>query len=261
MPNALLQGFSRTGHDATTRATPSHRHRFCDSLPESIDVNQVGIEAQLCAVGDECVWRSDTRLAPTRANRVSLDAPPLESDLLANNTSRAAPPTGAPSLEPDPSNPTIQQDRLWSDGHWTAKVIKNEDDDGWAVAMTPIGQSEPALVGPWTMGRDKKNPKPLDTAAFATLVKTASEVIRRHQQQAHDALHKSTKVATASGRVRVQFDIVPDEDSPHAHLSAFDDSGTELARVRVPVTHRFSHDSASAWVASGYASLDSPESN
>ena len=47
-------------------------------------------------------------------------------------------------------------------------VIKNEDDDGWAVAMTPDGQAEPALVGPWTMGRDKKNPKPLDSSAFST---------------------------------------------------------------------------------------------
>ena len=76
---------------------------------------------------------------------------------------------------------TIQEPRCWSDGRWTAQVIKNEDDDGWAVAMTPDGQVEPALVGPWTMGRDKKNPKPLDTAAFHTLVKTAAEFVRRHE--------------------------------------------------------------------------------
>ncbi len=65
----------------------------------------------------------------------------------------------------------IKQDRLWADNGWTARVIKNEDDDGWAVAMTRDGEAEPALVGPWTMGRDKKNPKPLDTSAFNTLVK------------------------------------------------------------------------------------------
>ena len=41
--------------------------------------------------------------------------------------------------------------------------------------MIKQGEPEPALVGPWTMGRDKKNPKPLDTAAFHTLVKTASK--------------------------------------------------------------------------------------
>ncbi|MBL8524941.1 MAG: hypothetical protein JNN20_14720, partial [Betaproteobacteria bacterium] len=76
----------------------------------------------------------------------------------------------------------IQEPRLWRDDGWTARVIKNEDDDGWAVEMTKDGEPEPALVGPWTMGRDKKNPKPLDAAAFHTLVKTAYEVRRRHEQ-------------------------------------------------------------------------------
>ena len=28
--------------------------------------------------------------------------------------------------------------------------------------MTGEGESEPVLIGPWTMGRDKKNPKPID---------------------------------------------------------------------------------------------------
>jgi hypothetical protein len=56
------------------------------------------------------------------------------------------------------------------------------------------GEAEPALVGPWTMGRDKKNPKPLDTNAFNTLVKTASEVLRRHEQQLHAQLHKQFDV-------------------------------------------------------------------
>ena len=57
----------------------------------------------------------------------------------------------------------IHEDRLWRDNGWTARVIKNEDDDGWAVEMIQAGETEPALVGPWTMGRDKKNPKPLDS--------------------------------------------------------------------------------------------------
>ena len=74
---------------------------------------------------------------------------------------------------PDIPAASIQQPRLWQDDGWTARVIKNEDDDGWAVEMTKDGEPEPALVGPWTMGRDKKNPKPLDATAFHTLVKTA----------------------------------------------------------------------------------------
>ena len=70
-----------------------------------------------------------------------------------------------------PDTPFPQEDRLWQNEQWTAQVIKNEDDDGWAVAMYKDGASEPALVGPWTMGRDKKNPKPLDATAFYYLGK------------------------------------------------------------------------------------------
>src|SRR5688572_20696187 len=77
----------------------------------------------------------------------------------------------------EPEDALIQEDRVWQGQGWTARVIKNEDDDGWAVAMIKDGEPEPALVGPWTMGRDKKNPKPLDISAFHTLVKTANEVI------------------------------------------------------------------------------------
>ena len=65
---------------------------------------------------------------------------------------------------------TIHEPTLWRDNGWTAKVVKNEDDEGWAVEMIKDGEPEPALVGPWTMGRDKRNPKPLDSAAFHTLV-------------------------------------------------------------------------------------------
>ena len=108
----------------------------------------------------------------------------------------------------------ITEPRLWRDNGWTARVIKNEDDDGWAVAMIKDGEAEPALVGPWTMGRDKKNPKPLDTAAFNTLVKTASEVIRRHEQQLHAQLHREVHVQLPEGRVLFTLDIVPDEDDP-----------------------------------------------
>ena len=84
----------------------------------------------------------------------------------------------------------VNEDRVWQDNGWTARVVKNEDDEGWAVEMIKDGEPEPALVGPWTMGRDKKNPKPLDVAAFNTLVKTASEVLRRHEQQLHAKHHR-----------------------------------------------------------------------
>ena len=149
---------------------------------------------------------------------------------------------------PDP----IHEDRVWSDERWTARVIKNEDDDGWAVAMFLQGQSEPALVGPWTMGRDKKNPKPLDAAAFNTLVKTASEFIRRSEQQRHAELNKSVNVTVDGRRVRVALAIVPDEEGATATLRATDEYGDELACVPVPPTFRLNGASAEAWVVSGF---------
>jgi hypothetical protein len=164
-------------------------------------------------------------------------------------------------VSPDPRDGTtlVQEALRWSQNGWTAQVIKNEDDDGWAVAMTMEGASEPSLVGPWTMGRDKKSPKPLDNSAFTTLVKTANEIVMRHAQQTHAALHKSTKVATPAGRVRVLLDIVADEDNPHAILSAYDDSDAQLAKIRVAANYRFDHTIASAWVASGYAPVPGTE--
>ena len=147
----------------------------------------------------------------------------------------------------------VQEDRLWQGNGWTARVIKNEDDEGWAVAMIKDGEAEPALVGPWTMGRDKKNPKPLDVNAFNTLVKTASEVIRRHEQQLHAQLHRSVRVHTeGAAYISVHLDITPDEDEPSATLTAYDPFGEEQAQVRVPPNFKLSVASATAWMASGY---------
>ncbi len=153
----------------------------------------------------------------------------------------------------DPEIPeVINEPRLWRDDGWTARVIKNEDDEGWAVAMIKDGEAEPALVGPWTMGRDKKNPKPLDGSAFITLVKTASEVLRRHEQQAEAQLHRSVTVDGHEGRVTVKLDIVADEDDPFAVLSAIDLAGDELARFRVSAGYRLDARSAAAWVDGGF---------
>jgi hypothetical protein len=107
----------------------------------------------------------------------------------------------------------IHEDRVWSDEHWTARVVKNDDDDGWAVAMYLDGEVEPALVGPWTMGRDKKNPKP---------------------------------------RVRVALAIVPDEEGATATLSATNEFDEALAVVSVPPSFKLTVASAEAWVASGF---------
>ena len=146
----------------------------------------------------------------------------------------------------------VQEPRLWQGRGWTAKVIKNDDDEGWAVAMIKDGEPEPALVGPWTMGRDKKNPKPLDTNAFHTLVKTASEVIRRHEQHLHAMLHKSTVVTVEGNAIKVTLDIVPDDDHPYAMLTAFDDGGERLAQVRTSANYKLTPAGAVQWIENDY---------
>ena len=161
-------------------------------------------------------------------------------------------------MNPDATDPDHDTDhdlhdaRTWRADGWTAQVIKNEDDDGWAVAMTQVGAAEPALVGPWTMGRDKKNPKPLDTAAFNTLVKTAAEVLRRHEQQLHAQHHRNVSVVVGGQRILVTLDIVPDEDDPHALLAAQDAFGESLAKLRVAPNFRLTSASATTWIEGGF---------
>jgi hypothetical protein len=151
----------------------------------------------------------------------------------------------------------IQEPRLWRDNGWTAKVIKNEDDDGWAVAMIKDGEPEPALVGPWTMGRDKKNPKPLDSNAFITLVKTANEFVRRHEQQWHATLHKSIIINHGELRIEVKLDIDPDGENPTAVLSArnldiIDNDESLIAQKKVLPNFNLTRASATAWVENGF---------
>jgi hypothetical protein len=149
--------------------------------------------------------------------------------------------------------PLIQEPRLWQGDDWTAKVIKNDDDDGWAVAMFKEGETEAALIGPWTMGRDKKNPKPLDGNAFITLVKTASEFVRRHEQQLHASLHQSVIVNGLTGRITVLLDIVPDDDNPFAVLTAQDEGGDTLAEIKIEAGFKLNRQTAQAWVDAGFA--------
>ncbi|MCC8392941.1 hypothetical protein LJ656_10105 [Paraburkholderia sp. MMS20-SJTR3] len=155
-----------------------------------------------------------------------------------------------PTEESSGADESVHEDRLWRDNGWTARVIKNEDDDGWAVEMIKDGEAEPALVGPWTMGRNKKDPKPLDVSAFNTLVKTAAEVLRRHEQQLRAQLHKTLRVPSADGNdeLEITLDIIPDDIEPYALLSALDMFGEQIAQVQVAPTFKLSKASAAAWV-------------
>jgi len=125
----------------------------------------------------------------------------------------------------------IDDPRRWKKSGWIACVVKNDDDEGWAATMTRVGDSEPALVTPWTMGRDKKNPKPLDHSGFHTLLKGATEVLRRHAHAARARLHRELSCSLETGqRVRADLDIAEDEDDPHAIVSVIDLETNEALR-------------------------------
>ena len=147
----------------------------------------------------------------------------------------------------------VQEPRLWKKNGWTAKIVKNEDGDGWAVEMIRDGDQEPVLVGPWTMGRDKVSPKPLDGYAFVALVKTANEVMRRHEQAARARLHRSVTLVDEEGRrLRADLDIAQDDDDPHAILAVFEElSGEPVRSGRVSPAFKLGEKSVLAWLAGG----------
>jgi len=190
--------------------------------------------------------------APLIAALQAVEAQVAEVQALSPPDEPTAEPIGEDAEEADDSERLIQEPRFWQDDGWTAKVIKNEDDEGWAVAMTLDGEPEPALVGPWTMGRDKKNPKPLDANAFSVLVKTAYEVRRRHEQALHAMLHKTVTVEYQGDRCKVSLQIIPDEYEPHAFLRAFDPLDDLLAEVRVEANFKLTNQSAERWIANDF---------
>jgi len=60
-------------------------------------------------------------------------------------------------------------------------------------------------------------------------------------------------VTANAARVTVSLDIVPDEDHPHALLSAHDETGELLAEVRVAPSFKLSRASAVAWAENGFS--------
>jgi hypothetical protein len=149
----------------------------------------------------------------------------------------------------------ISDPRRWKKDGWIACVIKNENDEGWAVSMTRVGDAEPVLVSPWTMGRDKVNPKPLDHFGFATLLKGANDVLRRHEVALRARLHRSITCAGETGqRLRADLDIQLDEDDPHAILAVVDDqTGEMVRRGRASQAFKLSEKAVQRFVRTGEA--------
>ena len=149
----------------------------------------------------------------------------------------------------------MEVERTWSDKGWTAEIIKNENDDGWALAMTRDGDDEPVLVVPWVMGRNKKDPKPLNKADFATQLKAAKDFLERGEHQQRTEFRKSIDVYTDVGIIRVIFDIEPDDFEPIGVLVAMSDLGDELERVDCSPSTKLTRALAERWVESGFLPL------
>lgn len=192
------------------------------------------------------------RASPTTTAELEEIPLPLYTALPSvNSSNESATESALPDARAEQPD-AIREARHWAQDGWSAKVVKNPEDDGWAVEMVQDGESEPALVCPWTMGRDKKNPKPLDHPAFLALVKSASEVLQRQRQQLHARLHKEIDVSCDEGMLTVALDIVPDEYEPHALLRATDPLGEELACVRVQADFKLNSATARAWIEAGF---------
>ncbi len=140
----------------------------------------------------------------------------------------------------------------WSEDGWTARIIDHPDDDGWALAMTRDGDDEPLLVVPWVMGRNKKDPKPLNEADFRTQLKAARDFRTRLMNQQRRAHRKSYLVYDrAEQPVSVVFDIDQDDFEPRGFLTAAGPIGEELARYEVPPGFQLTRTLASRWVEAG----------
>lgn len=143
----------------------------------------------------------------------------------------------------------------WTGKGWIAQVVQNEDGGGWAVEMRREGDEHPIYVAPWTMGRNKVDPKPLNQNAFNTWVKSASEFLMRSQHQNRTADRSSVTITTDDGEsLKIIFDIERGDYQSIGVLSAENALGEEVARAETDATFSLDVDAAEAWVRDGFAS-------
>lgn len=144
----------------------------------------------------------------------------------------------------------------WTGKGWTAQIVENEDGGGWAVAMTRDGDREPTLVVPWVMGRNKKDPKPLNQLDFNSQVKAAQDFVDRREQQRRMAYRVSRDVVTKNGEwLRVIYDVIPDEYDPSAELVALNRAKEEVARATCPIGFNLTRETALAWANGGFEDI------
>jgi hypothetical protein len=98
------------------------------------------------------------------------------------------------------------------------------------------------------MGRNKKDPKPLNEPDFAALVKAARDFLSRAEAQARAATRKMLQITDAEGApIKVIFEMVGDEDEPRGLLRALDSAGQTLAQEEVEPNFPFQRPRLEAW--------------
>jgi len=150
----------------------------------------------------------------------------------------------------------------WSGRGWNAQVIQNEDGGGWACEMRRDGDRDPVYVGPWTMGRNKVDPKPLSQNAFNSWVKSASEFMMRSNMQKRRKDRQTFDITTDDGeKITVIYDIQRGEYESVGVLTAENVFSEEIARVEVDLRFSFTIEAAEDWIQSDYAPPPPPEDN
>jgi len=146
-----------------------------------------------------------------------------------------------------------KEDMVWEERGWKAEIIRDDEGgSGWAVAMTPDGADEPVYTAPWTMGRNKKDPKPLSTKDFLVWIKSAKEFVERSSRQTRHSFRKSIDTIDENGDfVRVVFDVV-NHGEAKGTLTAFDQVGLELESVECDPAFKLTVESAEDWILNGY---------
>lgn len=158
------------------------------------------------------------------------------------------------NLPPRKAKETVPIVWSWSGDGWTARIIDHPHDEGWALAMTRDGDDEPLQVVPWVMGRNKKDPKPLNEHDFRTQLKAAKDFLIRLENQRRSAFRRSFTVYTeADAAITVVFDVEQDDFEPEGVLTATDALGETLARQVVAPSFKLTRSKAQAWVSGGYA--------
>lgn len=158
----------------------------------------------------------------------------------------AVPPVGEAARKSVGTDDAVRE---WCQAGWTARIVRSEDGDGWGVEVWRDEASEPALQAPWSTVADGAAPAPLDAAAFRSLCKAASDLVRQKQHWQARAQQHLTVRAGAS-RWQMTLTAVSDDGEPHGLLTACDENGEWVAEERVAPDFRLTEAAARAWMNS-----------